>query len=482
MQLSTRIAYNTIIQFIAKFVSTFLGLLAIAFIARYLGVKGYGEYTTAVTFISFFAIVADMGLTLVTVQLISQPEAKQEKILANLLALRLLSALVIIGLAPIFVLFFPYSEEIKQAVLAVSFSYFFIALNQVLVGLFQKQLRMDKVAIAEVASRALMLGLILLSIKFNYGIIGIMVAVSISSAFNFLLHYLFSLKFVRLRLDFDFAYWRKIAEKSWPLAVTIILNLLYLKTDTLLLSIIPRESELGIIEEVGLYGAAYKVIEVLITLPFMFAGIILPIITLKWAQKDSQGFANVLQKAFDVMAIVAVPLVFGTFVTSKKIMTMVAGKEFVLSASILNILIIASSVIFLGTMFSHAVIAINKQKKIIPAYLFVAASSVLLYFLVIPFFSYTGAAWITVYSEVAIAFFSFYITWKYTKFIPSLKVIGKSLVASLFMLGFIILLGHFDVHSVFAILPLAIAFYLVFMYAIKGLQREDILALLNRQE
>lgn len=482
MQLSTRVAYNTIIQFIAKFASTFLGLLAIAFIARYLGVEGYGEYTTAVTFISFFAIVADMGLTLVTVQLISQPGAKMEKIMSNLLALRLISALVIIGLAPIFVLIFPYSTVIKQAVLAVSFSFFFIAMNQVLVGLFQKQLRMDKVAIAEVLSRALMLGLIFYSIKIDQGILGIMLAVSISSAFNFLLHYLFSLSFVRLKLSFDFEYWKEIMQKSWPLAVTIILNLLYLKTDTLLLSIIPRETSIGIIEEVGLYGAAYKVIEVLVTLPFMFAGIILPIITLKWANQDAKGFSNVLQKSFDVMAIVAVPLIFGTFVTSKEVMTLVAGKEFILSANILNILIIASSVIFLGTMFSHAVIAINKQKKIIPAYVFVAVTSVLGYFVVIPNFSYLGAAWVTVYSEIAIAVFSFYVTWKYTKFVPSLHVTGKSIFASASMAALILMLHKYQISSLFVTLPTAIIFYLACMYLINGFSKEDVLVLMNRKE
>lgn len=46
---------------------------------------------------------------------------------------------------------------------------------------------------------------------------------------------------------------------------------MYLKTDTLILSLIKSP------EEVGLYGAAYRIIDVPTTLPYMFAGIILPI-------------------------------------------------------------------------------------------------------------------------------------------------------------------------------------------------------------
>ena len=481
MQLSTKVAYNTIIQFIAKILSTIIGLLSVGIITRYLEPSGFGEYTTAITFISFFAIVADMGLTLVTVQLISRPGAKIQKIMANLLGLRLISAFILIGLAPIFVLLFPYSPLVKQAVLAVSFSFFFIALNQVLVGLFQKQLRMDKVAIAEVLSRALMLVLIFYSVKMNYGLIGIMLAVSSSSAFNFLLHFLFACKFVRLKLAFDFSYWLEIFKKSWPLALTIILNLMYLKTDTLLLSIIKRPSEIGIIEEVGFYGAAYKVLEVLITLPFMFAGIILPILTNKWANKDFDGFKNVLQKSFDIMAIVAIPLALGTQLVSTEVMALVAGKEFALSGKILNILIIASSVIFLGTMFSHAVIAVDKQKKIISSYVFVAISSVALYFIFIPHFSYFGAAWITVYSEIAIAFMSFLITWRYTRFIPNFIVAFKAFVSSLLMLGLIIILRFYDINNLLVILCLSVLFYLAFMCLIKGLSKEDVLSLVNKK-
>ena len=343
MRLSTKIAYNTIIQFIGKFISTVLGLVAIAIITRYLGQTGFGEYTTALTFISYFAIFADLGLTLVTVQLISQPDAKQNYILGNLLGLRLISALLILGLGPITVLFFPYSTEIKIAVAISSLSFFFIALNQILVGLFQKNLRLDKVSIAEVSSRIILVPAIFIAIKLNSGLIGIMISTVIASAVNFILHYIQARSFARLKFYFDFNFWKKIIRRSWPLAVTIVFNLIYLKTDTLLLSIIPRKSEIGILAEVGIYGAAYKVIDVLITFPFMFAGIILPLLTARWAKKNIKEFKNILQKAFDIMMIIAIPLIIGTQFTAAKIMVLVAGKKFFLSGPILQILIIANA-------------------------------------------------------------------------------------------------------------------------------------------
>jgi len=117
MNLSLKIAKNTIIQIISKISSTILGLLAIAVMTRYLGQNGFGAYTTVVTFASFFAILADLGLTLVTVQMISDPQADEEKILGNLLTVRLLSALTLLGIAPIVGWFFPYGGDIKIGIL-----------------------------------------------------------------------------------------------------------------------------------------------------------------------------------------------------------------------------------------------------------------------------------------------------------------------------------------------------------------------------
>ena len=159
MSLSTRIAHNYIIQIIGKAIATALGLIAVGAIARYLGQNGFGEYTVIITFISFFAILADLGLTLVTVQMISQPNVNEEKILSNLLGLRLVSAFLFLGIAPFIIFLFPYTQVVKIGVLIAAVSFFFIALTQVLVGLFQKKLSMDKVAIAEVVSRvALVIG------------------------------------------------------------------------------------------------------------------------------------------------------------------------------------------------------------------------------------------------------------------------------------------------------------------------------------
>ena len=365
MTLSVRVAHNTIIQIISKIISVALGFMAVAIMARYLGQAGFGRYTIITAFLSFFAILADLGLTLVTVQMISQPESDEKKILSNLFSLRLFSALIFLGAASFLIIFLPYEPIIKWGVFLGAASFLFAALNQIIIGLFQKNLRMGRAAIAEIFSKIILVAGIGAAYYFNYGLMGIIGATVFSSAANFLLHYWFSRQFVLLSFDFDWIIWRQIIKKSWPLALTIAFNLAYLKTDTLILSLIKTQAE------VGVYGAAYRVIEVLISIPFMFAGVVLPILSLSWASGNRVRFASVFQKSFDVLIILAIPLIIGTQFIAEKIMVLVGGQEFAGAGAILKILIAAAAIIFLNSMFAHGIIALDKQKKIIGAYFFI---------------------------------------------------------------------------------------------------------------
>ena len=463
--LSGQVAYNTIVQIIGKAIATILGLAAIAVMARYLREVGFGQYTTIITFLSFFGIIADFGLTLVTSQMISRPENDQTVLLNNLFSLRLISAVFFLGLAPLIVLFFPYEPIIKLGVAITVLSFFFTALNQILVGWFQKNLTMTVVAMAEVVSRVILLGGIIITAYLNFGLLGIMVATVISSLVSFIMHYWFSRRFIKISWQIDLAVWREIIKKSWPLGLTIFFNLIYLRADIFILSLLKGQAD------VGLYGATYKVIDVLTTLPFMFAGLILPILTAEWAGQNFMKFNRVLQKSFDAMIILALPLIIGAQLTAGPLMLLIAGENFIQSGYILKILILAIGFIFVGCLLSHAVIALDKQKNIIGAYIFTAATSLAGYLIFIPRFSYYGAAWVTVYSEFAIALFSLYIVIKYSRFKPNLTILFKSLAASLIMALSIYLL--IDKLGLILTILLAGAIYLFCLYLFKGLAEED---------
>lgn len=463
MSLTRQLTHNTLIQTIGKFFSIFLGVIGLSIMTRYLGTDGFGQYTIIVAFLQFFAIMADMGLMLITVQMLSEPNANEQKILSNIFTLRIFTSLAFLSLAPLVVLFFPYSSTIKIGISIFTFSFFLLSLIQVLTGLFQKRLKIIEVTVADILGKATMIIFILIAVYLDLGLFGVMIAGIIGNIFNVIYLLFATSKLLTIKLSFDFDVWKTIFTKSWPIAVSIAFNLVYLKTDTIILSLYHSQSD------VGIYGASFRFLEILIMIPTMFMGLVLPILSNYWAQKNMVEFKKMLQTAFNVMVIAAIPMVAGTWILAEKIIVLISGKDFASAAPVLKIIVLASAIVFIGTLYGHTIVAINKQKKMIWAYALTAVTSLIAYFVFIPKFSYFGAAWATVFAESLIAIICFAMVVKTTKTWPDIKIIFKSLVASGAML---VVLYYVKNYSIVISIPLAIITYVSVLYSVKGFSKE----------
>ena len=128
--------------------------------------------------------------------------------------------------------------------------------------------------------------------------------------------------------------------------------------------------------------------------------------------------------------------------------------------------------------------AIDKQKKIIGAYIFTGVSSLALYLLLIPRYSYYGAAIGTVYSELAITVAAIYIVYRYSDFQPNLKIVPKVLGSSLIMTAFLLIIPSHFRNSHLGTITLIVAagiVYLLSLYLIKGINSSDLNAILNKK-
>lgn len=460
MPLTSKIAKNTLFQASGKIFSSLCSLVAIALITRYLGPALFGEYSTSIAFLQIFGILVDLGLTLITVQMISEKNANIKKILDNIFSFRILSAFCFMALAPLAVIFFPYPNIVKIGVLVGAGAFFFNAINQVLIGIFQKELQMSKVAFAEIVNRLVFLILTAIAIVFNFNLIAFLIAMAAGNFINFIILYFLAQKIVKINFDFDFSVWKEIFRRSWPIAAGIALNLIYLRADIFILSLYRPA------EDVGFYGAAYKIIDFLTAFPYMLLGLVLPILTFAWSEKNYEKFTEISQKTFDFLNILAIPMIAGGIIFAKPIIILLAGNDFSESGKILKILFLALLMIFPATIFTHAIIAIGKQKSMLWGFGASAILTLFGYIIFIPKFSYFGAAWMTVFSEALILLWSAWVVFQYSKFFPKFKTSLKSLAASIVMSW---ILYIFNIQNIFFAIPAGAIIYFILLFVVKGI-------------
>ncbi len=427
MSLTRQLAHNTVIQIVGKVISTFLGLVGIGMITRYLGQEQFGWYITTMAFLQFVGILIDFGMIPVTAQMLSEPAFDKTKLFQNIFTFRLVTAVIFLGVAPVAALFFPYPAEVKMAIGFTTISFLSIALNQVFTGLYQTKLKMHIQVLSEIAGRvALVVGLWLIMIG-HLSFLWLMVAVTGASVVYTVFMAIEAHALSPLRLAFEKNIWHAIATKMWPIAISIVFNVVYLKGDLVLLSVLRPQTE------VGIYGAAYRVIDILTQTAMLLMGVMLPLLAFAWSRGLKDEFRRYLQQSFDTMMMLAVPMVVGLLLLAQPVMVLVAGDEFAISGNALRILAVAVFGVYLGGIFGHVAVAINKQKQTMWVYISGAILTLAGYLYCIPQYGMWGAAWMSVFSELYVGFLLWLVIRHQSQQVIRLKTLGKVLFASIVM-------------------------------------------------
>lgn len=432
MNLFPKILRNTILQIVGKVLSVLLGVASIALITRSLGTEGYGHYTTIINYLLIVGVIIDGGLHLSMIQLVSKysEKIKKEKIIHNILTLRLVSAICALIIAGVVAFFLPYPRIIKIGIIIISFTTLFNGLIQILTGIFQIHLRMEAVIKAEI-SRFLFY-LIALSLIFYFQVTSIyfiLIAMVLAYLVNLILLLISSHKYFKLKLAWDKEIIKEVLTYTWPLAVSVLFNLMYLRTDLLILSFVKSA------DEVGFYGLSYKFIDILTMMAPLIMGVVLPILTLAWVEKRKDDFKYYFQQSFNLFAIFAFPVVAGVQIVAPQLIELIAGHEFIAAANILRILIFAIIALFIGGLSGYTVVALNKQKTMMWGYAGTAILSLIAYIIFIPIYSYWAAAIITIISEFIILFLTYYIVLKTSKIKLELNILAKAIFSSCLMGG-----------------------------------------------
>jgi O-antigen/teichoic acid export membrane protein len=470
--LGRKIAYNTIISAGARIIGLALSLIIIGFISRYLGQAGFGYYATVIAFLFFFTILSDLGLYSISLREISRPGADEKKIISNAFTIRFFAGLVIFAAAPLIVLFFPYPDQVKLGVLIGAVGFWLLSSQQVLMGVFQKYLKVGKVALAELIGRVVQLFLVAFFVWQKFNFLFIVSALVGGALVNFLLVLIFARKYICFSLEFDFSLWRQLLKKSIPLGLAIVFTMIYFKLDTIMLSLMKPPAD------VGIYNLAYKFLESLLFFPAMFVGLVMPLLS-KYAFSAKEKFNQISQKTFNILSMFAVPLIVGTFFLSDEIVVLIAGEGFILSAGVLNILILATGIIFLGVLFSNMIISLEKQKSLTYIYglgmvLNLGAN---LYF--IPRYTYYGAAWATFLTELVVTTLMVWVVFKVVGRIPSFRSLLKYISAGLMMaLMFYSLAGW----PLFILVFLGALVYFTILYFMGEFSIKEILSLVQRSD
>ncbi|MBI4128655.1 MAG: flippase, partial [Parcubacteria group bacterium] len=312
-----------------------------------------------------------------------------------------------------------------------------LSLTQLFGGVFQHHFHFERIGIAESIGRLVQLGGVWYVSYHGGSVVAYIVAAALGAVITLGATLLWLRPYVRLRLRFSPKQFTGLLHEAWPLAVSTASILVYFKVDTILLSVLVEA------RDVGYYNIAYKIFETILFFPALIAGLVLPL--LAGARTERAHFQHIMRRALQSVFLVCIPAVAGLAILSRPVVVLIAGSEFLPASPSLEILAVALLAVFPAHILSHAIIALGKQRDSMKAYITGAVVNVGLNLVIIPLYSFIGASWTTLATELGVTAWLLGILLRGGYVWVSPKDIAQPMIATLAMVGVLLVMPEWHV-------------------------------------
>ena len=425
MDLFRRVAWNTVAQAAARMVTLALSVLTTYLLTRHLGVSGYGVYVTVTVYVPFFALFFDGGLGTFVVRSLSTGRARPD-LFREALGLRLVLAVPVtlfaFGLAVL--VYRGGDDATTRNAIAIGLPIIlFATVASATTVLFQARMEMDRVALAEIAGQLVAVSLIVVFVIGGVSIYPVIAAAVAGTLVNMAVLLSLAARIDSVRPLFVPRRWAALLRQALPLGLALMIATVYFRADAVLLSILKGP------HAVGIYGVAYRLLEAVVAFPGFFYVSIFPLLSRAAAQRDLEGLRDVTQRAFDVLVLAAVPVVFGTVALAPQIVHALAGNSYDAAVTPLRVVIVGAGLMFVNGLFTFVLIAVDRQVTLLWASLTALIFNVVLNLVLIPPYSYNAAAAVATGSEVLTFAVLLTLVIRAAGFTPALRVAAKATLA-----------------------------------------------------
>lgn len=370
----------------AYVVNLLLSLAAVPLVIRHLGPVDYGRFATVTAVIFIVAGFTEAGLTNLGVrEYSSMPRTEGARLLRNLIGLRLTTTALGVA-ATMLILTVAGSPAVVVLGLAVAGTGLMVRLISDNFAIpLSVRLRLGWVAILGIAYQFTLCAGYVILVLAGAGVVPLLAVVIVSSAVQLLGTAALVRGEVSLVPAFDRLAWRRLLRETLPFAAASAVGIIYFREALVLMSLLSTG------QETGYYSAAFKIVEVLTTMPWILAASGLPILA-RAARDDSARLGYAIQRLFEVGLILGVWMSASTIVGAKLGIDVVAGSQFYPSIGVLEIQALAIITSFVAAILGFALLSLRQYRPLLRANALAVLIVTVLSFVLIPTYGANGAA------------------------------------------------------------------------------------------
>ena len=416
------IARNTGVQAVADILGKLATLAFYAVMARELGQAGFGDFSFALSLALLLTVYAGFG----TDQLITRSVARERHTAPRLLtdALAVKVGLGVLGLvaAVAFTFAAGYDAEVRATTALLSAAAIVELAAKSYYATFQGLDDMRPVAASFLVQRYVTAAVGVAAMLAGAGVVEV-AAIYLGGALLALAYVGVRLARIRVRPRRDVSVGRAgaLIRASAALGVSLILETALFRIDAVMLSLMKGNVA------VGLYGVAYRLLESTLFISYTFVAALLPTLS-RLTRHSTPSIAESYEVGLKLIASALLPLGAVFVLFPEPIITILYSSAYADATSAVRLLGVAAA--FYGVSYLSAYVLISQGRmRVLPwITLAVLVLNVGLNLVLIPIYSFDGAAAVTSVSQVALAVASAVFALRATGGIRLLRIVAGPLV------------------------------------------------------
>ncbi len=451
------------INFIMNFILTVSGILfplvTFPYISRILGPLGTGNVAMSSSLITYFTMVAMLGVPTYGVRCCAQVRDNKEelsKVVQELLIINLIMSIVAYLALFITIFLVPEFYAMKTLYIITSSA---IALNVIGVNWFYQGIEeYSYITIASMIFKFLAFVLMFVFVK-NSNDYVLYAGVSVIGSFGSgAINFIRLKKYIRIKPIKNYNLKRHFKPIFTFFAMTVATTI-YTNLDIVMLGVIKDNYE------VGLYNSAVKIKSIMATLISSLGVVMLPRLSYYFEEGKTKELNSLIIRSLSFVILLSVPCCLFLMVYAKDTILFIAGSQFVEASS--TIITITPTIVFIGLsnlMGMQILVPTGREKLVLKSVIYGAIVDFLLNLLLIPKLGSLGAAVGTLNAELVVVIIQFWYLKDLIKVIIK-KIEFKCLIISILpaLLVLIILCSHVDINPFINLLIGGISFFTIYV-------------------
>lgn len=334
-----------------------VGLFVGVWIARYLGPVQFGQYSFALAFVTIFSVVGALAVDANVVRdIVKDPSAKDE-ILGTATFLKFLGGLLAAALCMVAIIVLrPEDAVVKWLVIILAAGIMFQAMETIALW-FQAQVQSKYTVWAKNIAVLIMASVKVTLVLLNTPIVAFAwagLAEALLSALALIIVYHVTGKRISTWLP-DLHRAKILLRESWPLLISALTAVLYLRMDVVMLGEMHGEAA------VGIYGAATRISEAWYFIPMALVASLQPSI-MQAKEHSEELFQARLRNVYNLMSALSISMATVVTLFADKLVRLLFGQSYETAGAVLVVHVWAAVAVSLGVASSQYLIVENLQK------------------------------------------------------------------------------------------------------------------------